>query len=317
MKRSPARSDLTDRLAALAEPARLRLLRLLEREELSVGEMAQVFQSPQSTVSRHLKQLSDGGWLVRRAQGAATMYRLILDDLPVESRALWLTVREQLGDTSEHEEDLRRLEAVMAERRTDSQAFFGRVAGEWDDLRNDLFGDAFTARALLAFVSPSWTIADLGCGTGNASELLAPFVRRVVAVDQSGAMLKAARKRLATADNVEFVEASLDALPMQAHSIDAAVCALVLHHLDHPARALREAHRALKPGGVILVIDMLEHDRAAYKQTMGHKHMGFSAQSIESMLVDAGFVHARVAPLPAHPDARGPSLFAARAETPS
>ncbi len=314
MKRSPARTELTDRLAALGELVRLRILRLLEREELSVGEIAQVFQSPQSTISRHLKLLSDGGWLVKRARGAATMYRLVLDDLPVESRALWLTVREQMGDSPELEEDLRRLASALAERRTDSLAFFGQVAGEWDGLRNDLFGASFTTQALLALLNPEWVVADLGCGTGNASEALAPFVRKVVAVDQSGAMLQAARKRLRGFANIEFVEGDLDNMPLAPGSLDAAVCVLALHHLDEPISALRSAHRALRPGGLMLVIDMVEHDRADYRRSMGHKQLGFSAERMAGLFAEAGFQRARVIPLPADAAALGPSLFVAVGE---
>lgn len=317
MKRSPTQTELTDRLAALGELTRLRLLRLLEREELSVGELAQVFQAPQSTISRHLKLLSDGGWLVKRARGAATMYRLVLDDLPIESRALWLTVREQMGDTPELEEDLRRLASALAERRTDSQAFFGRVAGEWDDLRNELFGVAFTTSALLGLVNPEWVVADLGCGTGNASEALAPFVKRVVAVDQSGAMLTAAKKRLRELHNVEFVESGLELLSLAPASLDAAVCVLVLHHLDEPESVLRAARRALKPGGVMLVVDMVEHDRADYRRAMGHKHLGFSEERMRGLFEAAGFARTRVTSLPADANARGPSLFVGTGTNPA
>ncbi|MCH8066054.1 MAG: winged helix-turn-helix transcriptional regulator [Chloroflexi bacterium] len=152
MKRSPVTNLITDRLAALSEMLRLRICRLLERQELSVGEIARVVQLPQSTVSRHLKVLSSAGWLDRRAEGTATMYRLVLDDLEPEARVLWLAVRDQLGGDVQVEDDSRRVEAVVAERRTDSVSFFGRIAGEWDDVRAELFGDEFTTRALLALL---------------------------------------------------------------------------------------------------------------------------------------------------------------------
>jgi ArsR family transcriptional regulator len=171
------------RLAVLSEPDRLRALRVLEAEELSVGELANTLQLPQSTVSRHLKLLMDGGWLMRRSVGTATLYRLILDDMSLDARELWLVVRKQMGDTAELREDQRRLAGVIAERKVDSQAFFGRVVGEWDELRARLFGTDFTLRAMLALLPPEWAVADLGCGTGNAAELLAPNVERVVAVD--------------------------------------------------------------------------------------------------------------------------------------
>lgn len=316
MKRSASQFPITDRLTALSEMSRLRICRLLEREELSVGEIAQVIQAPQSTVSRHLKLLLDGGWLARRADGTATLYRLVLDDLPTDARALWLTVRGQIGETAELQDDLRRLGAVLADRRLDSQAFFGRVAGAWDELRNELFGSGFTASALLGLLPGDWVVADLGCGTGNASELLAPLVKKVVAIDQSPTMLAAARKRLGAHRNVEFLEGSIDALPVQDGSLDAAVFVLVLHHLDEPVGALREVRRSLRPGGVALAVDMLSHDRSEYRHAMGHKHLGFEPDEVRSMFREAGFGPARVREMPGVGEARGPSLFAAAANRP-
>lgn len=305
---------VTERLSALAEPIRLRILRVLETQELSVGEVSSVVQLPQSTISRHLKLLAEGGWLARRSEGTATFYRLTLDDLPDEARALWIAVRDQLGDSADLAEDARRVQAVLAERRTDSQAFFGRVAGEWDDLRTQLFGDRFTQAGLLSLVDPTWVVADLGCGTGNASELLAPYVQKVIAVDQSEAMLAAARKRLVGTANVEFTAGSLDRLPLPDRSVDAAVCVLVLHHLVQPAAALAEMKRILRTdhgGGCGLVIDMVEHDRAEYRYAMGHKHMGFSRGSVVRMLTDAGFTTITHRELPGDPGGKGPGLFVA------
>ncbi len=320
MKRTAPQQPVTERLLALAEPIRLRVLRLLEREELSVGEVARVVQLPQSTISRHLKTLADGGWIVKRAEGTATLYRLILDELPESSRSLWLTVREQLAvdaaNPAELAEDLRRLAGVIAERREDSQAFFGRVAGQWDDLRAELFGRHFTALSLLHLLPPAWTVADLGCGTGNIAELLCPVVARVIAIDQSDAMLAAARKRLGSVPNVEWKQGSLLDLPIASGSVDAAACVLVLHHIDEPALALREMARILRPGGLALVVDMLEHDRSTYRHTMGHKHLGFGERSFVSMMQQAGLLGVRYRPLPPDPDGRGPGLFTCVASKP-
>lgn len=314
--------SLARRLSALAEPAHLRLLRVLEREELTVGEVAKVLQTPQSTASRRLKSLADAGWLAKRAEGAATFYRLTLDDMALEARQLWTAVRAQLADGTPGDKelspallraDLVRLESVLSERATDSYSFFGRVAGEWDTIRTELFGASFTARGLLGLLPPHWTVADLGCGTGNAAEHLAPMVERVIAVDQSAPMLKAARKRLAQFRNVEFVRGELTALPLESESVDAAACILVLHHLDDPARAVREMGRIVRPGGMALVVDMLEHDRTVYRTSMGHKHLGFSEHSMRSMFEEAGLADVRVASLPTDPESKGPVLMAATA----
>ncbi len=320
MKRSARTSNLTDQLAALSDVVRLRTLRLLEREELSVGELAKVLQMPQSSVSRHLKVLSDGEWVQRRTEGTATYYRVVLDDLPLAARALWVPIREQMSGAIGNDdalardlaEDQHRLASVLAERREDSRTYFGRVAGQWDDVRTRLFGGLFALRGMLQLLPSEWTVVDLGCGTGNAAELLAPVVKRVVAVDQSEPMLAAARRRLedAGAGNVAFVLGELEQLPLADASADAAVCVLVLHHVEHPARALSEVRRVLRPGGRVLVIDMVEHDRTSYRQTMGHRWLGFSKAAMERLAGEAGLSDARYTPLPAETEAAGPGLFA-------
>lgn len=321
---APVMTDLVDRLAELSDRVRLRLLRLLECEELSVGEIATVLQTPQSTASRHLKVLSRGGWLVHRSEKTATLYRLVLDALSGETRSLWLAVREQLSGTPEADEDARRLKMVLAARATDSLSFFGRVAGEWDALRRELFGDGFTALGLLSLIPPEWTVADVGCGTGNLSALLAPVVARVIAVDQSGPMLEAAERRLGAGGlglgNVTFLAGSAEALPLADASVDAVVCSLMLHHLDDPGAAVAEMARALngarggpRGGGLMLVIDMQRHTRESYRHTMGHRHLGFGEDEMKEMFVSAGLEPVRHVPLPGAPEGKGPGLFAASA----
>ncbi|HYD02373.1 MAG TPA: metalloregulator ArsR/SmtB family transcription factor [Phycisphaerales bacterium] len=308
-----ASTSLVDRLTALSEPVRLRLLRLLEKEELSVGELARIVQLPQSTVSRHLKVLTDGGWIVSRSEGTSTLLRLVRDDLEQAHRDLWHTVREQMGAGAELEEDNRRLTGVLNERRGDTQAFFGRVAGQWDGVRQELFGDRATVQSLLALLPAHWTVADIGCGTGNAAEVLAPLVAKVIAIDQSDAMLAAARKRLKGIDNVEFLRGDVEKLPLKDASVDAAVCVLVLHHIEDPAVACAEMARILKPGGTCLVVDMVEHDRVQYKHAMGHRWLGFGIPELVRLLGAAGLSDVRFSVLPAAADAKGPGLFACTA----
>jgi len=238
---------------------------------------------------------------------------VVMDDMALPLRAVWVAIRGQLGG-SEFEEDSRRVAAVLGERRLDSQAFFGRVAGEWDDVRNRLFGTGFTARGLLALMSPRWVVADLGCGTGNATELLAPHVERVIAVDQVEPMLEAARLRLGGVKNVQFAAGSAEKLPLKDGSVDAAVCNLVLHHIKEPVKALQEMRRILRAdrgGGVVLIVDMVEHDREEYRHTMGHASLGFSGETMTGMMKEAGFTGARVVELERDPEGKGPGLFAA------
>ncbi|MBX3375734.1 MAG: metalloregulator ArsR/SmtB family transcription factor [Phycisphaeraceae bacterium] len=313
MRRSKEDTPVLTALEALADPVRLRTVRILEGPELAVGEIAKVLQLPQSSVSRHLKTLSDAGLLVKRAAGTAALYRVVMDDMPMAIRAVWMAIRDQLSGP-EYQDDARRIAAVLAERRLDSQAFFGRVAGEWDELRNRLFGTGFTARSLLALLSPEWTVADLGCGTGNVTELLAPHVERVVAVDQVEPMLDAARLRLNRATNVQFLSGSLEKLPLKDGAVDAVACVLVLHHIPDPVRAVKEMKRVLRAdrgGGVVLIVDMVEHDREDYRHTMGHSHLGFSGEAMTEVLREAGFRSVRVVEMEPDPEGRGPALFAA------
>ncbi len=306
-------AGIASRLDALAEAVRLRILRVLERQELSVGEIAAVMTLPQATVSRHLKIHTETAWLQRRALGTATLYRLILDDLPEQSRRLWTTVRDQMDDPRQQREDLSRLDAVLAERRDDSLGYFGRVAGEWDKIRSVLFGAAFTPPALLALLSADWVVADIGCGTGNAAEQLAPHVRRVIAVEPSQPMLDAAGKRLGEFENVELRLGGVERLPIEDQSIDAAVMVLVLHYVEDPAAALREVRRVTRPGGVCLLVDIVEHDRQDFKRAMGHRRSGFAERETLDLLADAGFTDARWRALPPSPGSRGPGLFVATA----
>lgn len=305
---------VNERLNQLGDPVRVRMVRVLEREELAVGELARVLRIPQSSASRHLKVLSDGGWVLKRPAGPATYYRVVLDDLPGDARDLWSAVRHHAGRERDAEQDDRRLISVLAERMADSQSFFGRHAGEWDDLRADLFGRRFTDQALLGLIDPEWSVADLGCGTGNAAELLSPWVREVVAVDGSKEMIDAAKRRLAHADNIRFVRGDLTAPSVPARSVDAAACLLVLHHLDEPAKAIAQMARMLRTdrhGGVGLVVDITPHDRAAYRHEMGHKHQGFEPGTVETMFKDAGFGGVRVRVLPPDIESSGPALFVA------
>jgi len=319
MKRGRPTIPITERLADLSDPIRLRLLRLLETEQLSVGEVAMVVQLPQSTVSRHLKLLADGGWLVRQTARTTTFYRMVLDDIPSDQRAIWLAVRDSIVGVLEVEEDERRLHSVLAARSEDSMAFFGRLAGEWDDVRQVLFGRTFTTAAVVSLVPPTWVVADLGCGTGNASEQLAPCVERVIAVDQSEPMLDAAAKRLGPLPNVDLRVGHLESLPIGDGEIDAALCLLVLHHIDDPVLALQEMARVLRNergGGVAMVVDMFAHDRREYRHTLGHKHLGFSPETMTDMCARAGLVGTHIRAIPTDPQSEGPGLFAATSYVP-
>ncbi|MDA8018823.1 MAG: metalloregulator ArsR/SmtB family transcription factor [Thermoanaerobaculia bacterium] len=308
------RPPILDHAAQLAEPIRCRLLQLLDRHELTVGELCSVLQLPQSTVSRHLKVLGDAGWVAARRDGTSNLYRRD-HRLNGTASELWGLIRSEMADTADSRQDRRRLDAVLHERRARSKEFFAS-SDEWDSLRDEFFGEGFDLHALPGLLDPDWCIGDLGCGTGRLSLALAPFVAEVAAVDASTAMLRAARLRLEGFESVNVLEGELEDLPIEDGRLDAATLVLTLHHLSEPSAALAEARRVLRPGGRLLVVDMLPHGHEDYRTSMGHVWLGFPLEQIETMLRTAGFESIRVTPLPADPQAKGPGLFAASGHTP-
>jgi len=306
-------SAIHDHLASLADTTRSRILLLLDRHELTVSELCGIVQMPQSTVSRHLKALADAGWIGSRAEGTSRLYTMGRDELDASARRLWLLVREQVGPSPAAAQDQRRLQAVLAERRTKSQEFFSSSAGQWDRVRDELFGDRFHLAALSAFAEGDWTVGDLGCGTGQVSAAIAPFVARVIAVDASAAMLQAAKKRLHGIENIELRRGELEALPIDDARLDAATLMLVLHHVPEPELALTEVARVLKPGGRAVVVDMQPHDRESYRQQMGHVWLGFGDDHVRRIFSDTGFEDVRIVSLPPDARSKGPGLFVATA----
>jgi ubiquinone/menaquinone biosynthesis C-methylase UbiE len=299
-----------DRLSALADPIRGRLLLALERHELTVRELQEVLQLPQSTVSRHLKVLADLGLVLTRAEGTANWYRMPARELEPAMRRLWLAVRDEVAGSVIARRDGERLQQVLAGRHLTSQRFFASAAGQWDRLRRELFGDRLELMALLGLLDESWVVGDLGCGTGQVAATLAPFVRRVVGVDESAAMLKSARQRTREMPNVELRNGTLEELPIEPGELDAALLVLVLHHSGEPASVLAAAGRALRPGGKLLVVDMLPHDHVEFREQMGHQWLGFSEPELTGWLRDAGFGGGRFVTLPSDAKAKGPPLFA-------
>ena len=192
-----AQPTILDDLSALADITRDRLLLLLEAQELTVSELCSVLQLPQSTVSRHLKALADSGWVTSRAEGTSRLYAMAPANRQGPARRLWLLVREQVTESRVAVQDHRRLQTVLAARRSRSQEFFSSAVGQWDRLREELFGAHFHLQAACGLLDPAWVVGDLGCGTGAMTAALAPFVARVIAVDNSAAMLAAAKRRLA------------------------------------------------------------------------------------------------------------------------
>jgi ubiquinone/menaquinone biosynthesis C-methylase UbiE/DNA-binding transcriptional ArsR family regulator len=300
-------------MQSLSDPTRVRLLRLLEKSELSVAEMCNTLQMPQSTVSRHLKMLSDDGWATARREGASNWYRMPTTQFPASQKKLWVVARGHCVPETTGEQDDARLERVLESRRSRSQNFFSSAAGKWDRLRGDLFGHRVDAWGIAAGWDSGSIVGDLGCGTGMISQTLAPWVEQVIAVDASMAMLNAARKRLKDAENVDLRRGELTDLPIDSRTLSASIMVLVMPYLADPQRVFEEVHRATKARGRLILVDMLPHDREEYRDELGHSWMGFSKEQVEQWLQTAGWALDRWTIIPPEADAKGTQTFAASA----
>jgi ArsR family transcriptional regulator len=298
----------------LADPMRLRLLRILERHELGVADLCDVLQSPQSTVSRHLKLLLDQGWVQSRRQGTNHLYEMILDELAPAARKLWLLAREQMESWATLSQDELRLQRRLAQRENDSQSFFAGAAGEWDRIRTDLYGNRFDLHAVLPLLPPNFVVADLGCGAGELAAKRARHVKTVIGVDNSAEMLKAARRRASAQANLDLRKGDLAALPLEGAETDAALMILALTYVPEPQAAVREMARVLKPtGGRAVIVDLLRHDRDDFRRQLGQRWPGFEPADLRRMLDAAGLKDVTVTPLPPDANAKGPALFVATA----
>jgi SAM-dependent methyltransferase len=307
------RTTVLDRLTVLADPTRSRILLLLDRHELTVGELCTIMQLPQSTVSRHLKLLADDAWLVARGDGTSRFYKMVSSRLDHETKALWSVVRAQMSGSAGATQDTRRAAGVLAKRRDKALIFFRDSAETWDKMRADMIGARTDLLALLDLLDERWVVGDLGCGAGHISEALAPCVARVIAVDESGPMLGVAKQRLEEHANVELRVGTIEALPIDDGTLDAAVLFLVAHFITDPSKVMHEVRRVLKPGGRLLIVDLMSHDRVDYIVQLGHVWQGFDGEQVKEWLSNAGFTSCRYRPLPADPDAKGPTLFVASA----
>lgn len=309
-------SPLLGELGLLADETRGRMLACLDGVELSVVELCDSLALPQSTASRHLKLLADAGWVAARRDGTSRCYALTVDQLDEPSRRLWHLVRESLAGSVTVQLDRRRREEVLNRRERDTAAFFSDMAGEWDRLRDVLYGETSDLQMLPALLDPAITVGDLGCGSGRVAATIAPFVHAVVGVDSSPEMLEVARARLAGVENVRLLHGRVEELPLEPASLDIALVVHLLHHVADPEAALAEVARVLRPGGRLVLADVLPHPYEEYRRTMGHVWLGFGRSTIETAFAHAGLTGERWHEPGVEPGARGPAMFVATATRP-
>jgi ubiquinone/menaquinone biosynthesis C-methylase UbiE/DNA-binding transcriptional ArsR family regulator len=276
-------------LKALADPLRLRILAAVAEEELTVGEVQEVVESVQSSVSRNLAILREAGFVQDRKEGT-NVYFSLRQKMPEPMRDLVTSLPERIADIPGVKGDQARLAACRRRRLLRSQSYFESVAGDWERIRKSYFDDRVTSMAIEKLLPRSLTLADIGCGTGNLTFELARFARKVIGIDLSNEMLLHARAlaKDRALDNVEFRRGDALRLPLQSRGVDAAFCVMVLHFLPDPGRAIAELCRITRPGGSIILVDLVEHKQDWMREQMAHQWLGFARPAIERWFRAAG-----------------------------
>ena len=298
-------------LRALADPSRVRILLLVRRMELSVGEIAAVLAQSQPRVSRHIRILSDAG-LVRRAKEGAWVF-VRLGDAAVAGPVL-AAMDALAGDAGVA--DQARLAAVRAERAAAADAWFAAHAADWDRERALYIAESAVEAAVVAALGAAESGADLGrlvdvgTGTGRMIELLGPRAASALGIDRSPEMLRLARGRIEGAGlpHAEVRRGDMYALPRDDGSVDTVVFHQVLHFADDPAAVIAEAARVLAPGGRLLVVDFMPHGREELRQQQRHVRLGFGDRQVLGWMTAAGLSAMVAARLP-DPQAIGVTLW--------
>jgi len=277
-------------LRAAGEPSRLRLLALCAHAELSVSELVQILGQSQPRISRHLKLLVEAGLLERFREGVSVFYRVSDHG---EGGLLARTLVDLLPqDGGEIARDLVRLEQVRQRRAAAAEAYFEENAAQWDQIRRLHVPEEQVERQLRNMVGHAAieSFLDIGTGTGRVLELFAEQVTRGLGIDASTGMLQVARARLAREDrrHLQVRKGDMYALAVEDDSIDLAMLHLVLHYSDQPATAIGEAARTLRAEGRLFIVDFAPHDEERLRDEHRHRWLGFAADELNRLLVQAG-----------------------------
>ena len=281
-----------DALEAAGEVTRLRLLALLNDAELTVTELMTILGQSQPRISRHLKLLVEAGLVDRHREGAWAFFRLC-EGGPADALVRDVLARMDQADPV-LAADRVRLAEVRRARAEAAARYFSEQARNWDRIRSLHVAEDVVEAAVMeiAQAQPIQSLLDLGTGTGRMLELLAPLAERAVGVDQSPPMLNLARTRLERAElrHVQLRQGDIYALPVEQESCDLVIIHQVLHYLDDPGRALREAARMLRPGGRLVVIDFAPHKHEFLREQHAHRRLGFAGDEIESFMKEVGLM---------------------------
>jgi len=276
-------------LRALADPTRLRIIALLERDELSVNELQEITRMGQSRISTHLGLLQDAGLLESRREGKRTFYKWREDADAVAREFIQLAVR-GAKETGGHAADQLNLKRILARRNERAQVYFNHIAGRFDRV----YGPGRSWQAfghLLLRILPPLTVADLGSGEGLLSELLARRCKKVIAVDNSEKIVAfgAAKAKKNGLKNLEFRLGELDNPPVEPQSVDLVILSQALHHAAVPANAIGSAYKMLRNGGQIMILDLLQHKFNKARELYGDRWLGFAESDLHGWLEGVGF----------------------------
>ena len=300
--------EITKRFKALSDPIRVRILRLLNKEELNVQELMFILNMSQSRISHHLSILKDSEFISDRHEGTFVYYKSIF--LDNDNKLLYQLIDEKAkaqlskkikeketdkesisSDLTWWQKDFSRLEICLKKRTDKSRMFFKTVAKRWDEIRKNLYDETIALKAINRIIPDEYVVIDLGTGTGFLLPYLSEIATKVVGIDNSREMLKIAKNNLKTLKikNVRLKYGCIEKLPVENNFYNAAFANMVLHHSAKPILAIKEIHRILKKNGKVVIIDLLKHNVDEMREKMGDLWLGFDTNEIRNWLNEAGF----------------------------
>jgi ubiquinone/menaquinone biosynthesis C-methylase UbiE len=283
-------------LKLVADPARLRILLLVEREELSVAELQEILSMGQSRISTHLSQLKTAGLVEDRRNGKSVLYKLSAENGSKSLSSLLGVLRQASIEIPEAKHDSDALNLVLRKRQDRMREYFDELAGKFG--RHYVPGRSWKgfAETLLALMPPV-VIADLGAGEGTFSQLLARRAKKVIAIDNAEKMVEYGRElaRRHGLKNFEYRLGDIEDIPIRDGTVDVAFFSQALHHAQHPERAVAEAYRILKPGGRILILDLERHTYEQARELYLDLWLGFTEVEVDGFLRKAGFKDVEIA----------------------
>jgi ubiquinone/menaquinone biosynthesis C-methylase UbiE len=288
--------DLLEAYKALADESRMRLLFTLSLGHFSVQELTSVLGISQSTVSHHLKVLQNAGLVDSRKEGTWAFYHVLSDNAhtpggAVAANFLSLAKNSHSGQLKQtFESDAKEARRILSSRREHTHRYFETVAKDWKNIRKQTGIDDSFMSELVKIIPEEATLLELGCGSGALLDEVVPRRGKTIGVDYSQAMLDEARDVLGNRSaQVDLRLGYLEHLPLGDISVDIAVSYMVMHHLAAPIEAFKDICRVLKPGGELVIVDLVKHDDEFMRERYADLWLGFDIKAFERWLIDAGF----------------------------